>query len=221
MEQTQEDLENIKKKLIEHINKTYDTEKAEQFMAKISQMDDTAFIEFLKQQGLLKEDGSPVEQQQTKCIFCSLVFGEMPSTKIGENEKAISILELNPITKGHALVVPKEHIESEEGMPVEAKVLADQITEKIRSVYSPNRIDLISSNVMGHQIINILPIYNNETIDSPRNKQTPEGLAELKKEIDSAPEQIEMPEAKVEEVVEEKPEEKINEENTWLPKRMP
>ena len=216
---TQLDLVNIKQKLTEQIKTQYDEEQANQFIAKINDMTDEQFIEFLKQQGLIQGDGKPSQQQ---CIFCSMVFGEIPTTKIGENEKAISILELNPVTQGHSLIIPKEHIESEDKLPPEVKDLANEISEKIKKAFNPSRIDLIPGHVMGHQLINVLPIYNNETIESPRQKQTPEGLAELKKQIDAAqPEQITQ-EEKVEEIIEE-PEEKeeINETNTWLPKRIP
>ena len=86
MEQTKQDLENIKSKLIEHINSSYPENKAKEYLSNINSMDDSQFIEFLKQQGLLKEDGT--QKEQSKCIFCSIIFGDIPSTKIGENDNA-------------------------------------------------------------------------------------------------------------------------------------
>jgi histidine triad (HIT) family protein len=218
MTNTELDLVNIKSKLIEQIKSQYDELQATEFISKINDMTDEQFIEFLKQQGMIQSDGQPTQQQ---CIFCSMIFGEIPTTKIGENEKAISILELNPVTLGHSLIIPKEHIETEDKLPAEVKELANEISEKIKKTFNPLRIDLIPGHVMGHQLINILPIYNNETIESRRQKQTPEGLAELKKQIDSAqPEEI-TKEEKIEEMEEQSNEEEINEKNTWLPKRIP
>ena len=217
MADTELDLVNIKEKLLEQIKSQYDEPQSTEFIAKIKDMTDEQFIEFLKQQGMIQGDGQPTQQQ---CIFCSMIFGEIPTTKIGENEKAISILELNPVTQGHSLIIPKEHIETEDKLPSEIKELANEVSEKIKKAFNPQRIDIIPGHVMGHQLINILPIYNSETIESPRQKQTPEGLAELKKQIDAAqPEQIQAPE-KTEEIIE-KQEEEINETNTWLPKRIP
>lgn len=221
------DLVNIKSKVIEQVKSQFEEPQRTEFISKINDMTDEQFVEFLKQQGLIQGDGETPKQQ---CIFCSMVFGDIPTTKIGENEKAISILELNPVTQGHSLIIPKEHIEKEENMPEETKKLAQEISEKIKKAFNPSRIDLIPGHVMGHQLINVLPIYNNETIESPREKQTPEGLAKLKEIIDNAqPEQITKEETKPEkekpkETEKEKTEEKkeeINETNTWLPKRIP
>lgn len=43
------------------------------------------------------------------CIFCKIASGEIPSAKIYEDDKVIVFLDLNPLTPGHALVVPKAH----------------------------------------------------------------------------------------------------------------
>lgn len=54
-------------------------------------------IEFLK------------NQQKQKCIFCSIVQGEIPCKKIYEDEYAFAFLDINPVNKGHTLIVPKKH----------------------------------------------------------------------------------------------------------------
>jgi len=219
MADTEMDLVNIKMKIIEQIKSQYDEPQAKEFISKINDMTDEQFVEFLKQQGLIQGEEETKKQQ---CIFCSMVFGDIPTTKIGENEKAIAILELNPITQGHSLIIPKDHVEKEENLPEEIKDLAKEVSEKIKKAFDPNRINLIPGHVMGHQLINILPIYNNETLESPRQKQTPEGLLEIKKQIEtSQPKEIEEKKSgpKEEKVEEEK--EEINETNTWLPKRIP
>jgi len=43
------------------------------------------------------------------CIFCKIIKGELPSHKLYEDDDFIAILNINPITKGHALLIPKEH----------------------------------------------------------------------------------------------------------------
>jgi histidine triad (HIT) family protein len=43
------------------------------------------------------------------CIFCRIVAGEVPSTTIAQTERAIAFMDINPVTHGHALVVPREH----------------------------------------------------------------------------------------------------------------
>jgi len=43
------------------------------------------------------------------CIFCKILAGEIPSTRIAETERAIAFMDINPGSRGHALVIPKEH----------------------------------------------------------------------------------------------------------------
>lgn len=44
-----------------------------------------------------------------ECIFCAIVAGEAPSTTIAETERAIAFMDINPVTHGHALVIPRAH----------------------------------------------------------------------------------------------------------------
>jgi histidine triad (HIT) family protein len=43
------------------------------------------------------------------CIFCKIVAGSLPATKIAEDERTIAFMDINPATRGHALVIPREH----------------------------------------------------------------------------------------------------------------
>jgi histidine triad (HIT) family protein len=43
------------------------------------------------------------------CIFCKIVAGELPATIIDEDERTISFMDIAPATRGHALVIPREH----------------------------------------------------------------------------------------------------------------
>jgi len=47
--------------------------------------------------------------QKSNCIFCKIIKGEIPSQKIYEDEHVVAILDIRPATKGHILVLPKEH----------------------------------------------------------------------------------------------------------------
>lgn len=48
----------------------------------------------------------------TDCIFCKIINGEIPSTKILENDYVIAIDDINPKAKIHSLVIPKVHVDS-------------------------------------------------------------------------------------------------------------
>lgn len=45
------------------------------------------------------------------CIFCKIAAGEIPSEKIAENEHAYAFLDIKPLARGHAMVIPKQHAE--------------------------------------------------------------------------------------------------------------
>ena len=46
------------------------------------------------------------------CIFCKIIKGDIPSTKVYEDKNTLAFLDIAPITPGHTLVVPKEHAET-------------------------------------------------------------------------------------------------------------
>ena len=50
--------------------------------------------------------------QKSDCIFCKIAKGEIPSAKIWEDQEHLAILDVNPNTKGMALVLTKEHFDS-------------------------------------------------------------------------------------------------------------
>jgi histidine triad (HIT) family protein len=45
------------------------------------------------------------------CIFCKLVAGEIPSTRVYEDEETLAFLDIAPIVEGHTLVIPKTHVD--------------------------------------------------------------------------------------------------------------
>ena len=47
---------------------------------------------------------------QSDCIFCRIVAGELPATIIRDDERTVAFMDINPATRGHALVVPRRHV---------------------------------------------------------------------------------------------------------------
>ena len=43
------------------------------------------------------------------CLFCKIVAGELPATRVHEDERTIAFMDINPATRGHLLVIPREH----------------------------------------------------------------------------------------------------------------
>ena len=53
------------------------------------------------------------------CIFCKIVAGDIPATKIYEDEVALAFLDIGPISDGHTLVIPKQHYDKLHDCPAE------------------------------------------------------------------------------------------------------
>lgn len=62
------------------------------------------------------------------CIFCKIVAGEIPSYKVYEDEKVIAFLDINPVSRGHTLVLPKKHFENLEN------ISEDELCKVIKAV---------------------------------------------------------------------------------------
>ena len=43
------------------------------------------------------------------CLFCKIVAGEIPATRVAEDDRTIAFMDINPATRGHVLVIPREH----------------------------------------------------------------------------------------------------------------
>ena len=56
---------------------------------------------------------------ENNCIFCKMVAGEIPVTKVYEDEIVLAFLDIGPISDGHALVIPKRHFEKLHDCPPE------------------------------------------------------------------------------------------------------
>jgi len=220
---SEEQSEQIKKQLAEQIEKNFPDDKKEMAMEQINSMNSEELENFLKQNNM----GFSNEKQ--KCIFCSIVQNEIPSYKLDENENAVAVLEINPISEGHALIIPKKHFSSEKEIPTEVFDFAKQISKKIRIKFKPKKVDIISSNLFGHEVLNLLPIYDNEKISSQRKKVNENELKEVQKKFQKETKEKKSPtkkskKEKSEDKTEKKSElEMISEigKIPWLPLRIP
>tara|TARA_Y100000310_G_scaffold286519_1_gene310768 strand:+ start:2131 stop:2721 length:591 start_codon:yes stop_codon:yes gene_type:complete len=135
-----------------------------------------------------EELGNFIQQNQLmhlgqQCIFCSIVSEKTPSFKIDEDNKNIAIFEINPLSKGHTLIIPKEHsttiLDSTENF-------AKRISDKLSRKFSPEKIKIEPLEVMKHKLLEIIPLYGNET---KRTKVSEEILKDLQEKFkESEPE---------------------------------
>ncbi len=68
------------------------------------------------------------------CLFCKIICGEIPSTKVYEDENIYAFKDINPEAPCHVLVIPKKHIESMDEVNEENSEYIAKIFEKIPSI---------------------------------------------------------------------------------------
>src|SRR3990172_7607122 len=96
----------VKKQLMEHIERSFPDEKKQYAKEQVEHMSQKELEDFLAKNNL-------ISGQDSQCVFCSIVFGDIPSHKIDENPEAIAVLEINPVSKGHSLIILKKKSQRE------------------------------------------------------------------------------------------------------------
>lgn len=202
---SEEETVQLKKEIINHIESTFPAEKIESARSQIESMNSEQLEDFLAKNNLVKnQEGNPKNQ----CVFCSIVSDSIKSCRLDENNKAIAVLEINPVSRGHALIISKEH--SEKLLQGKALSLAKKIVRRIKTKLKPKDIQILNSNLFGHSIINIIPVYKDESISSKRSQTTMEELETLRTELEKkSTKKIKKP--KIQQI----------KERLWLPKRIP
>lgn len=106
------------------------------------------------------------------CIFCKIVAGSIPSSRIYEDDKAIAFMDISPLNKGHLLVVPKEHFENifEIGPDLYGHLMAVicRIAKAVKQVVAPEGMNIMQLNgkagnqVVPHLHIHIVPRWSGD-----------------------------------------------------------
>ena len=96
-------------------------------------------------------------------IFTKIVSGEIPSYKIYENDEFYAFLDINPLAKGHALLIPKKEVDYlfdvEDALLSEMIVVAKKIAKAIEKAITCNRVGLMVIGLeVPHAHIHLIPI---------------------------------------------------------------
>ena len=112
--------------------------------------------------------------------FCLINSNQVSSYKLDENKNAIAVLEINPISKAHSLIIPKKHL-GDEKIAQDIHTFAKRLSKKIKTEFKPKELLISENNLFGHKVINLIPVYENETINSDRYKAEKEELENVQK----------------------------------------
>jgi histidine triad (HIT) family protein len=116
------------------------------------------------------------------CIFCKIVKGEIPSSKIHEDENFLAFLDIQPVSDGHLLVIPKRHAIWMQEADDETISGIFKLAKKLMSALKAGLIcDYVSLSVGGtdvpHFHIHLMPRYHHDGLKSWPTKKYKDGEA--------------------------------------------
>ena len=112
------------------------------------------------------------------CIFCKIIKGDIPSYVLYENEYVKCFLDVNPISNGHTLIIPKMHFKDindiDEKYLLEVNIAAKKIVKLLDEKLSPNGFKLQQNNgniqEVKHYHLHVIPSYiNNQDKENVQN----------------------------------------------------
>lgn len=83
------------------------------------------------------------------CVFCKIANHEIPSNAVYEDNQVLAFLDINPVTKGHTLIIPKKHydnfLDCDSETVKHIHTIAKQLTLHYQLVLKPNGFNLLSN----------------------------------------------------------------------------
>ena len=108
------------------------------------------------------------------CIFCKIINKEIPCYKIYENENTISFLDINPVVKGHTLVIPKKHfinvLDCDDLYLSEVIKSVKKVANNLKEKLNCDGINIVNASgkeaeqSVFHLHFNIIPRYKNDSL---------------------------------------------------------
>ena len=136
--------------------------------------------------------------KDSSCIFCKIANGEIPSTTLYEDDNFRVILDLGPASRGHALILPKEHFADVCALPeqlaAKALPLGTRIGAAMKQALGCDGFNLVQNNgeaagqTVFHFHMHVIPRYAGgpSMVTWTPGESTPEELAETAKAIQKA-----------------------------------
>lgn len=177
---TQQQSEEIKKQLLEQIEKL-EIENKDQIIDNINNLDESGLENFLKQNNIQISNQS-IQQTSENSIFQLIAKGQLPSYKIAENKDAIAVLEINPMSEGHVIIIPKKKT-SVEDISNSSKELANQIINRIKEKLNPDEIKSEPFSFQNYPAISIIPLYKDKELKKEKAKESE--LKKMQKKLES------------------------------------
>jgi histidine triad (HIT) family protein len=111
------------------------------------------------------------------CIFCKIVAGELPASIVDEDELTIAFMDINPATRGHALVIPRAHatdlLEIETSQLAAVSVAAKRLAARAKERLGADGVNVINScgaaawQTVFHFHLHVIPRYQGDPLRLP------------------------------------------------------
>jgi histidine triad (HIT) family protein len=106
------------------------------------------------------------------CVFCKIVAGRIPSTKVYEDDAVLAFIDIGPIVKGHVLVIPKEHFDPLTAVPAALLGRVMEVVQKVAAAQitglGADGVNLHQANgaaagqVVPHVHVHVIPRFNDD-----------------------------------------------------------
>lgn len=125
---------------------------------------------------------------RNNCIFCKILAGDIPSYSLYEDEDTYVFLDINPVSNGHLLVIPKKHAETltdlDEATAGAVFRTVRNVAEALENSLEPNGVNILQNNgaaagqEVGHVHVHIIPRYADDGFEfSFTSRKLPEEQA--------------------------------------------
>jgi histidine triad (HIT) family protein len=111
------------------------------------------------------------------CLFCKIVAGELPATVVDSDEHTVAFMDINPATRGHALVVPRRHSEDLLTVPADdlatCAAAAQRLAGRAKERLGCDGVNLLNScgraawQTVFHFHIHVIPRYDDDPLRLP------------------------------------------------------
>jgi len=126
-------------------------------------------------------------------IFTKIVQGDIPSYKVAEDDRFFAFLDINPMQRGHTLVIPKKEVDYIFDLPQEEAgalfIFAQRVAKAIKQVIPCKRIGVAVIGLeVPHAHIHLVPLHRERDIDfsKPKCKLSPEEFSQIANDISKA-----------------------------------
>ena len=130
------------------------------------------------------------------CIFCKIIQGKIPADKVYENDKIMAFLDIQPISKGHTLIVPKKHytdlLDTPDDVLCEMMTSAKKIAEAAVKAVGADGFNIgvntkpAAGQIVMHMHLHVMPRFKNDGLKHwPGKTIAKEEFAKIRDQIAS------------------------------------